>query len=97
MPKVSLKSFIEFARTKPTDEDFDPASTEECAIAQFAKSYLGHDHVSAGTHYFHDFHDMAKGSFTIDVPNWEVLWSAVWDTSNWGALTARLEALENAH
>lgn len=102
MPKVPLKTFIEFARTKPSDEDFDAGDINNCALAQFGRSYLEHDRVSAGSSYFRDKDGIDEydqdgenpAVFRIDVSSVDHLWLAIDQTRNWGALTARLEALD---
>lgn len=94
MPKVPLKSFIEFARTKPSDEDFDPDDVTNCALAQFGMAYLkigNRTLISAGSARFTDLTDF--GVYTIDADH-DRLWDAIFNTRNWGALTARLEALD---
>lgn len=75
MKKINRDSFLAFAKTKPSEEDYDFSSLTNCPIAQFAGKAL---YSSDGDYDYSDFH--------LELIH--ELGDRPW---NWGALVQRIE------
>jgi hypothetical protein len=78
----TISELLEWARTKPADEEYDYIDAAYCAFGQFLRETRGWSELQC---YYHDPVDTPEFDPKID--------GALQQSRNFGALVARLEAL----